>query len=235
MSQPRGSDPFMLRHAMILVAATACGLALTRSLAPVLLINSVETVGFRTGARLGPEAGLWSEDMASNAVYYGEVDGRSLLAQPWQMVVAYVTQRLAFWPCPMLLSWSLALCVLALPRLRSGRRRFRPGPGAIAALASVLAFLALGTTFPRFLFWYAMAPGGWVMEHHWLSWWAMACFALPRAAGLAVAVSWLTLALCGRWRPDRGWLDRLGRLLGVCWIVLGVTQVVSSWMAVFVG
>ncbi len=36
---------------------------------------------------------------------------------------------------------------------------------------------------------------------------------------LAVAGAWLALGLSGRWRPARDWLDRAGRVLGICWIV----------------
>jgi hypothetical protein len=35
----------------------------------------------------------------------------------------------------------------------------------------------------------------------------------------AVAGAWLALALSGRWRPARDWLDRAGRVLGVCWVI----------------
>jgi hypothetical protein len=42
----------------------------------------------------------------------------------------------------------------------------------------------------------------------------------------AVAGAWLALALSGRWRPERDWLDRAGRALGVCWIV---SPLIASW------
>lgn len=44
----------------------------------------------------------------------------------------------------------------------------------------------------------------------------MAAFSAP--CGFTVAVVWLLLALSGRWRPEKSWIDRLGRLLGVVWI-----------------
>ena len=34
----------------------------------------------------------------------------------------------------------------------------------------------------------------------------------------AVIGGWLGLRLAGRWRPDPGWIDRLGRILGWTWI-----------------
>jgi hypothetical protein len=45
--------------------------------------------------------------------------------------------------------------------------------------------------------------------------------------GAAVAVTWLLLWLGGGWRGESAWIDRLGRLLGVFWIVLGV----AFWVA----
>jgi hypothetical protein len=44
---------------------------------------------------------------------------------------------------------------------------------------------------------------------------------LAHHAGWAVAVSWLTLALVGRWRPEASWVDRWGRVLGFTWIAIG--------------
>jgi hypothetical protein len=37
--------------------------------------------------------------------------------------------------------------------------------------------------------------------------------------GLAVAASWSWLAWNGRWRSEPTWTDRLGRAIGVIWIV----------------
>jgi hypothetical protein len=38
------------------------------------------------------------------------------------------------------------------------------------------------------------------------------------AIGLAVSVSWLVMVASHCWRPEPGWIDRLGRLLGAGWI-----------------
>ncbi len=45
-------------------------------------------------------------------------------------------------------------------------------------------------------------------------------FAMMGAFG--VITGWSSLALVGRWRPERGWIDRLGWLLGLCWLGLTV-------------
>jgi hypothetical protein len=48
----------------------------------------------------------------------------------------------------------------------------------------------------------------------------MAAFSAP--CGWTVAAIWLLLALSGLWRPERSWIDRLGRLLGVVWIACAI-------------
>ncbi len=44
--------------------------------------------------------------------------------------------------------------------------------------------------------------------------------------GLAVAVTGLVLAMTGLRKPERGWIDRSGRLVGVGWIVASVAAVI---------
>jgi hypothetical protein len=51
-------------------------------------------------------------------------------------------------------------------------------------------------------------------------------------AGYSVALTWLVLILSGRWAADRGWLDRLGRFLGLCWIGLAFLTVLQSWVMI---
>ena len=48
----------------------------------------------------------------------------------------------------------------------------------------------------------------------------MAAFSAP--CGWTVAAIWLVLVLSGRWRTERSWIDRLGRLLGVVWIAAAI-------------
>jgi hypothetical protein len=40
--------------------------------------------------------------------------------------------------------------------------------------------------------------------------------------GIAVLVAWLVLLANGRFRPERDWMDRAGRVLGVYWMALAV-------------
>lgn len=45
--------------------------------------------------------------------------------------------------------------------------------------------------------------------------------------GLWVLGSWLALFLSGRWRPERSWIDRLGRTLGIGWLVVLIVDLVD--------
>jgi hypothetical protein len=61
---------------------------------------------------------------------------------------------------------------------------------------------------------------------------------LAHHAGWAVVVSWLTLALIGRWRPEPSWVDRWGRVLGFTWIVIGPMASLlidhTPWWGIFI-
>jgi hypothetical protein len=43
----------------------------------------------------------------------------------------------------------------------------------------------------------------------------------PNQNTCSVVAAWATLAICGLWRSDASWPDRLGRALGVFWICAG--------------
>jgi hypothetical protein len=36
----------------------------------------------------------------------------------------------------------------------------------------------------------------------------------------SVALAWLVLSLSGRWRAERSWIDRSGRIVGACWLAV---------------
>ena len=44
-------------------------------------------------------------------------------------------------------------------------------------------------------------------------------------AGTGSLCAWLTMCVCGVRRPRPTWMDRLGRLLGIAWIILGAISV----------
>ena len=48
-------------------------------------------------------------------------------------------------------------------------------------------------------------------------------------AEAAIAGAWLIMAIGGWWRPERGWIDRLGRAVGAAWIALMLAGFVVGW------
>ncbi len=49
--------------------------------------------------------------------------------------------------------------------------------------------------------------------------------------GLAVAATWLALAIGGRWRKSDDSIERLGRVVGACWIVIGLIWTIREYFA----
>ncbi len=121
-----------------------------------------------------------------------------------------------FLAAPCVATWTLTLLILRLRRPRAGFVRLARQPGMMACLA-VAIFLAIRIAFYLGLIClYGLNPWFWVKR--------LANEAVR--AGYVVAVTWLTLAITGRRRPEPGWIDRLGRILGVYWIVL---VLMSGW------
>jgi hypothetical protein len=58
-----------------------------------------------------------------------------------------------------------------------------------------------------------------------------AMYRFPHQAVFAVAAAWATLALVGRWEPERSWVDRLGRFFGLYWLTYPVLDWVMANMS----
>lgn len=123
----------------------------------------------------------------------------------------------------MLASLTLGALVLADRRPGPPLRRVagRPGPIACVAAASALAvaFLMMAPTL-------LMTRGGPGFEVQLNAAWAHC----GRQCGQVVAGAWLALALAGRWRPDRGWVDWMGRALGWAWLGFWGLDIAQYWI-----
>ncbi|HWE35702.1 MAG TPA: hypothetical protein VG406_03955 [Isosphaeraceae bacterium] len=110
--------------------------------------------------------------------------------------------------------WSLALVAL---RFRSPRPRLRDAlrhPGTLAvvvACATVALRLAVLLAASRIAAgWRGLAS----------PWWVASLRELAALGGLAVLTSWFVLAVAGRRRRARDWIDRLGLAAGLGWVAL---------------
>jgi hypothetical protein len=136
-------------------------------------------------------------------------------SKTWMLPVA---ERIApILPC--LAAWTGAFLASRLHAPRPRRRRLVLQPGLVGAVA-VLFVLILESIL---LVGSARIDGrfGWSTPTRVAEFATNGVVLLAHHAGWAVAVSWLTLALIGRWRPEPSWVDRWGRLLGCTWIFVG--------------
>jgi len=208
----RESRRFGLGDVLILIAALAAGMHGARG----LWLLQVE----------GPGVQTWS------------------VTPKWLMMAAMA----ASFAAPM----TMACLAFRLRRPRPARRRIWMQPGAAAALACALIFAVKGievvAAFARpdilsvgapigqaarvrvsdstyLLHVSVPAPNGLIGSVDLGCWGvAMAAFAAP--CGYGVGAVWLLLAVSGRWRAERSWIDRLGRVLGVVWIAATIVVAV---------
>ena len=117
--------------------------------------------------------------------------------------------------------WTFILPLIRVRSQRIGRRRLLRQPGFSACLAAMCGMLAGGLNL-AVTFGIDRVVGGrrhlplpiWVRLYVFDD--------LIVDAGLVVAAVWLFQALAGRWRARADWVDRAGRFLGVVWIVAGM-------------
>ena len=87
-------------------------------------------------------------------------------------------------------------------------------PGFIATISTFIV-LVLGV----------MPIAGSMVVMKWRDWGENLALLVQLAVGPAVAAAWMVQALAGRWRPERSWVDRLGRVLGAYWIAAEVVAI----------
>jgi hypothetical protein len=152
-------------------------------------------------------------------------EGRSTLLDIMALVAAFglgYMVALALWPWSLVnggsavalpITWTLVALRVVGPR-PSRRRRFDP-PGLAACLAVSAASLLNGWSALDVTFKNASVPSDLFS--------AMALRVVePLPLAAAVAATWSLLLLNRRWRPERSWIDRLGRFLGFYWLAAGL-------------
>jgi hypothetical protein len=114
----------------------------------------------------------------------------------------------------LLTAWSLALIAIRLRGPRPRLRRVFRQPGMVACCVAILASAAI------ILDLIGLQIHLYISEN--FIYYGMSVFSNRTIAncGFGIAAAWLSLALAGCWRPEPGWIDRTGRLLGICWIAL---------------
>jgi hypothetical protein len=118
-------------------------------------------------------------------------------------------------------AWSLAWLLLRLRRPRPRLRRLMRQPGMVACTASAVV---LGIRLINHL-----SIAGLIACHYGGAdaWGYLDDITtqdempfVPSQIGCAVAAAWAVQALGGCWRPERSWIDRMGRVLGWYWLAM---------------
>jgi len=118
---------------------------------------------------------------------------------------------------------SLTVLVIALRPPRPRLRRVVSKPAGIVGLSALFVLVintALLLTIMVLVGWpLATFTGGKVLYY---------CRLLAEQTGMAVGVEWLILAVSGRCRSTKSWVDISGSVLGACWIMLAVASAVFT-------
>jgi hypothetical protein len=123
---------------------------------------------------------------------------------PWLNWLAVVLSNWAFYLSPLPAAWTFAALVLRLRSPRPPLRRLMRQPGTVASFAATMLIL-IGVVH-------------YLLDVHNPSSHDGPFQYTSFSLGCGVAAAWLILALSMRWRAERSWIDRLGRVLGAYWI-----------------
>jgi hypothetical protein len=140
----------------------------------------------------------------------------------WEPTWQSVHSRLAW-------AWfvfTVALVPIRLLRPRPGRDDFWRQPGWIACSSVSIAMGALVLDRSLWVARFAFRAGKFRLMYANVYVWDFV-LQLDSRAMLIVAAAWGVLVLSGRWRAEPSWIDRLGRLIGLGWIVLRL----ADWAA----
>jgi len=192
----RSTRKLGIRDAMVLIAATAVGLA-------------VFPLAFDDYFRLG--TGLSASVIALTTPQNGSTN--------WAWAFYDIYGHFAAILLPFCWAWTIALAGLHLIGPRPGASRLRHQPGANACVSATIAYVCASIILCLILALSSPRVESFESDVHWsefLPIWSV--FFVPPLIGFAVLGSWLFLVFGRSWRPERSWIDLAGRLLGVYWI-----------------
>ena len=236
MTSRPGARPFNLLDAMILVAFLGLGLAVARDYPS----NIYAGMG---NFEWPPPPGFPQGNLSDWFILQQpRPKGWPQRAYRWLVENRHQPLRILYPSLPVLVAGTLAAVALRLRRPRPPRRRLFREPGflACATVTAVLALRALSA---------ALRLAGSRPLSEWgpflrdlparLLLWNVLLSPFPLGimteAGLAVGAVWGAFWLGGRWRPERFWLDRLGRALGLAWLAVVPLAVGWLWLTRWVG
>ena len=130
-----------------------------------------------------------------------------------------VTLEVLIGSMPVATAAAAGLAAVRLRRPRSALRRLARQPGAMATVAALIGAVPFALALPAAAL-IAGALGRPIRLNQSAEAAAILGLMGAPACGVGVATAWATLALNRRWRPEPGWIDRAGRLLGLYWLTM---------------
>jgi len=117
---------------------------------------------------------------------------------------------------PFAAAWTIALALIQLAGRREPLRSLanRPGAAAIFPAGITCAFVSVILVLKYHINDFYNPHSPFSLELMFLL--------LPMLVGASVSGSWMMLLIGRRWNAEPSWIDRLGRALGVFWVIAGV-------------
>jgi hypothetical protein len=135
---------------------------------------------------------------------------------PWLRWLAVVLSNWAFYLSPLPAAWTLAALVLRLRSPRPPLRRLMRQPGTVAGVAATILIL-IGVVH-------------YLLDLHNPSLHDVPFEYTSFSLGSGVVAAWSVLALSMRWRAERSWIDRLGRVMGAYWIGMVPLMIFNTYV-----
>ncbi len=132
---------------------------------------------------------------------------------------------------PLVGPWTILLILLRLRAPRPGWRRIWSQPGMAACIAALFGWLWSGVGLLLAVDLDRVARSRRVLT---LDEWVQKYLGeeVFMYCGLAVASVWFMQYFSGRWRRSADWIDRMGRVLGALWILIGMAWTLHEYLDV---
>ncbi len=130
---------------------------------------------------------------------------------------------------PVVFPWTFLLLVLRMRAPRPSWRRIWRQPGMAACLAALFGCAWSGVVLSAAMNLDRVANARKAIT---ADVWAQKFLSeeVFMYAGLAVAAVWVVQYLSGRWRKSVDWIDWLGRVVGGCWIWIGLVWTLHEYL-----
>lgn len=157
-----------------------------------------------TAIGLGVARAVWQ----ANEVIMKKQSGPMITQWRWETALTAISGFMTCWAVAIVLSAARS------PRFSIILRR----PGFVACLSITIAACFSTAVHAPVWIWLATGHRSWYMG--WIDARLVALHVLANGGiGSAVFVAWCLQIVAGRWRPEPSWNDRLGRLIGLYFLI----------------